>query len=371
MAFKSIPKYAAVACAVVAAFSLVGCNKQTAPMARPAPQVKVVDVTLSSPLMTTELSGRTSAFEVAEVRPQVSGIITKRIYKEGQDVKAGEPLYQIDAALYEAALAQAQANYNLAAAEARRAAELVKVKAVSKQVHDQAQAAMKTAAAALKTAQTNLAYTQVQSPINGRVGRSEVTPGALVNAYQGQYLTTVQQLDPIYVDVRQTGADMLRFKRDIASGKIKTTEGAMAVTLLMEDGSAYPYKGTLEFTGETVDVGTGMVNLRMIFPNPNKDLLPGMFVRARLEEGQRPDSVLLSQRCVMHDPKGTPYVFVLTADNKVVRRDLVANRTIGTDWLVESGLKAGERVVIEGLQSIRDGMTVRVAGASEQKPAAK
>ncbi|MBQ5766182.1 MAG: efflux RND transporter periplasmic adaptor subunit [Burkholderiaceae bacterium] len=370
MAFKFIPKYAAVACAVVAAFSLAGCNKETAPMARPAPQVKVVDVTLSSPMMTTELSGRTNAFEVAEVRPQVSGIITKRIYKEGQDVKAGEPLYQIDAALYEAALAQAQANYNLAVAEARRAAELVKVKAVSKQVNDQAQAALKTAAAALKTAQTNLAYTQVQSPINGRVGRSEVTPGALVNAYQVQYLTTVQQLDPIYVDVRQTGADMLRFKRDIASGKIKTTEGAMAVTLLMEDGSAYPHKGTLQFTGETVDEGTGMVNLRAVFPNPNKDLLPGMFVRARLEEGQRPDSVLLSQRCVMHDPKGTPYVFVLTADNKVARRDLVANRTIGTNWLVESGLKAGERVVIEGLQSIRDGMTVRVAGG-EQKPAAK
>ena len=363
MTFKFIPKSAAVACAVVAAFSLAGCNKQAAPMARPAPQVKVVDVTLSSPLMTTELSGRTNAYEVAEVRPQVSGIITKRVYKEGQDVKAGDPLYQIDAALYEAALAQAQANYNLAVAEARRAAELVKVKAVSKQVHDQAQAA-------LKTAKTNLAYTQVQSPISGRVGRSEVTPGALVNAYQVQYLTTVQQLDPIYVDVRQTGADMLRLKRDLASGKIKTTEGAVAVTLLMEDGSTYQHKGTLEFTGETVDQGTGMINLRAVFPNPNKDLLPGMFVRARLEEGVRPDSVLLSQRCVMHDPKATPYVFVLTADNKVARRDLVAKRTIGTNWLVESGLKAGERVVIEGLQSIRDGMTVRVAGG-EQKPAAK
>lgn len=371
MTLKLIPKSAAVACAVVAAFSLVGCNKQAAPAARPAPQVKVVDVTLSSPLMTTELSGRTNAYEVAEVRPQVSGIITKRIYKEGQDVKAGEPLYQIDATLYEAALAQAQANYNLAVAEANRTAKLVKVNAVSKQVYDQAQAALKTAAAALKTAKTNLAYTQVQSPIAGRVGRSEVTPGALVNAYQVQYLTTVQQLDPIYVDVRQTGADMLRLKRDIASGKIKTAEGAVAVTLLMEDGSTYQHKGTLEFTGETVDEGTGMINLRAIFPNPNKDLLPGMFVRARLEEGIRPNSVLLSQRCVMHDPRGTPYVFVLTQENKVVRRDLVATRTVGTNWLVESGLKAGERVVIEGLQSIRDGMTVRVAGATEQKAGAK
>lgn len=370
MSLKLTPKYAAAACAVVAAFSLVGCNKEAAPATRPAPQVKVVDVVTSSPLLTTELSGRTSAFEVAEVRPQVNGIITKRTFKEGQDVKAGEQLYQIDAALYEAAVAQAEANHNLAVVEARRAAQLVKVKAVSKQVYDQAQATLKTTAAALKTAKTNLAYTQVQSPITGRVGRSEVTPGALVNAYQAQYLTTVQQLDPIYVDVRQTGADMLRLKRDIASGKIKSVEGAVQVSLVMEDGSTYAQKGTLEFTGETVDEGTGMINLRAVFPNPNKDLLPGMFVRARVEEGIRPDSVLISQRCVMHDPKGMPYVFVLTEDSKVVRRDIVANRTIGTNWLVESGLKAGERVVIEGLQSIRDGVVVRVAG-NEQKPAAK
>lgn len=370
MSWKLTPKYATVACAVVAAFSLAGCNKEAAPVSRPAPQVKVVDVVTSAPLLTTELSGRTSAFEVAEVRPQVNGIITKRTFKEGQDVKAGEQLYQIDAALYEAAVAQAQASYNLAVAEARRTAQLVKVKAVSKQVYDQAQAALKTAEAALKTAKTNLAYTEVQSPIDGRVGRSEVTPGALVNAYQPQYLTVVQQLDPIYVDVRQTGADMIRLKNDIATGKIKTPEGAVKVTLVMEDGSAYPHKGTLEFTGETVDQGTGMVNLRAIFPNPNKNLLPGMFVRARVEEGIRPDSILVSQRSVMHDPKGAAYVFVLTDDNKVVRRDVVAKRTIGTNWLVESGLKAGERVVIEGLQSIRDGMTVRVAGA-DQKPAAK
>ena len=370
---KFAPKYAAVALSVVAALSLAGC-KGDAPSAPKGPQeVGVVTVELSTPVMTTELAGRTSAYQVAEVRPQISGIIQKRTFTEGQMVKAGEQLYQIDPALYEAAYEEAVANYELARANARRSAQLVKVNAVSKQDNDAAQAQMKTARAAMKTAKTNLDYTKVESPISGRVGRSEVTPGALANAYQ-TFMTTVQQLDPIYVDVRQTSSDMLRLKHEIASGKIKAKDGAVEVTVLMEDGSVYPQKGKLTFTGEEVDEGTGMINLRAVVPNPNGDLLPGMFVRARLEEGARPDSVLIShsQRCVMRDPKGQAYVYVVKPDNTIEQRNVVANRVVGTNWLIESGLQAGEKVVIEGIGKVRIGTQVKIAqpaAAATETPA--
>ena len=245
---KFAPKYAAVALSVVAALSLAGCKEQASTAQRAPQEVGIVTTEISAPVMTTELTGRTSAYQIAEVRPQISGIIQKRIFTEGQMVKAGDQLYQIDPALYEAAYEEAVANYELALANAKRSARLVKVNAVSKQDNDAAQAQMKTARAAMKTAKTNLDYTRVQSPISGRVGRSEVTPGALANAYQ-TFMTTVQQLDPIYVDVRQTSSEMLRLKHEIASGKIKAKDGAVEVTLLMEDGSVYPQKGKLTFTG--------------------------------------------------------------------------------------------------------------------------
>lgn len=369
---KFAPKYAALALSVLAAISLAGCKEQAATVQKGPQEVGVVTVETSSPIMTTELSGRTSAYQVAEVRPQISGIIQKRIFTEGQMVKAGDQLYQIDPALYEAAYEEAVANYELARANARRSAQLVKVNAVSKQDNDAAQAQMKTARAAMKTAKTNLDYTKVESPISGRVGRSEVTPGALVNAYQ-TFMTTVQQLDPIYVDVRQTSSEMLRLKHEIASGKVKANkDGAVEVSLLMEDGSVYPQKGRLTFTGEEVDKGTGMINLRAIFPNPNGDLLPGMFVRARLEEGARPDSVVISQRCVMRDPKGQAYVYVVKPDNTIEQRNVVANRVIGTNWLIESGLKAGEKVVIDGIGKVRIGAKVTIAQpAAASTPAAQ
>ncbi len=368
---KFAPKYAALAMSVVAAISLAGCKEQAAAVQSGPQEVGVVMVETSSPIITTELSGRTSAYQVAEVRPQISGIIQKRIFTEGQMVKEGEQLYQIDPALYEAAYEEAVANYELARANARRSAQLVKVNAVSKQDNDAAQAQMKTARAAMKTAKTNLDYTKVQSPISGRVGRSEVTPGALVNAYQ-TFMTTVQQLDPIYVDVRQTSSEMLRLKHEIAAGKVKANkDGAMEVTLLMEDGSVYPQKGKLTFTGEEVDEGTGMVNLRAIFPNPDGDLLPGMFVRARLEEGARPDSVVISQRCVMRDPKGQAYVYVVTPENTIEQRNVTANRVIGNNWLIESGLKAGEKVVIDGIGKVRIGAKVTIAQPAAAAPAAQ
>ena len=362
---KFAPKLAAAAMSVAVIFSLAGCKEKTqAPQAAAQP-VTVVTVQISAPVMTTELNGRTSAYLVAEVRPQINGIIQKRTFTEGQQVKAGDQLYQIDPALYEAAYEEAVANYELARADARRYAALVKVNAVSKQQNDQAQAQLKTARAAVKTAKTNLDYTRVESPITGRVGRSEVTPGALATAYQ-TFMTTVQQLDPIYVDVHQTSTELLRLKQDIATGKVQVKDGAVEVTLLMEDGSSYAQKGVLTFTGEEVDENTGMVNLRAIFPNPKGDLLPGMFVRARLEEGARPNSVVLDQRCVMRDPKGNAYVYVVTPENTIEQRTVVANRVIGTNWLIESGLKAGEKVVLEGTGKVRQGTKVTVQ-ADEQK----
>lgn len=366
MSSKFVPKYAALTMSVMVAFALVGCKDDAGQVQRPPQSVTLVTAEVSSPVLSKELNGRTSAYEIAEVRPQVAGIVQKRTFEEGQMVKAGDQLFQIDDSLYQAAYEEAQANYKLAQANARRFAQLVKVNAVSKQENDQAQAQYKTAQAALKTAKTNLEYTKVASPISGRVGRSEVTPGGLVSAYQAQYLTTVQQMDPIYVDVRQTSNDLIKLKRDIASGKIQTKDGAVEVTLVGEDGLVFEQKGKLIFTGELVDEATGMVNMRAVFPNPNGELMPGMFVRARIEEGARPNSILLSQRCVMRNPKGEAYVFVVTPDNKVEQRIVVANRTVGTDWLIEDGLKQGERVVIEGIQKVRAGATVQVANDNKE-----
>lgn len=366
MSSKFVPKYAALTMSVMVAFALVGCKDDAGQVQRPPQSVTVVTAEVSSPVLSKELNGRTSAYEIAEVRPQVAGIIQKRTFEEGQMVKAGDQLFQIDDSLYQAAYEEAQANYKLAQANARRFAQLVKVNAVSKQENDQAQAQFKTAQAALKTAKTNLEYTKVASPISGRVGRSEVTPGGLVSAYQAQYLTTVQQMDPIYVDVRQTSNDLIKLKRDIASGKIQTKNGAVEVTLMGEDGLVFEQKGKLIFTGELVDEATGMVNMRAVFPNPNGELMPGMFVRARIEEGARPNSILLSQRCVMRNPKGEAYVFVVTPENKVEQRIVVANRTVGTDWLIEDGLKQGERVVLEGIQKVRAGATVQVANDNKE-----
>ena len=366
MSSKFVPKYAALTMSVMVAFALVGCKDDAGQVQRPPQSVTVVTAEVSSPVLSKELNGRTSAYEIAEVRPQVAGIIQKRTFEEGQMVKAGDQLFQIDDSLYQAAYEEAQANYKLAQANARRFAQLVKVNAVSKQENDQAQAQFKTAQAALKTAKTNLEYTKVASPISGRVGRSEVTPGGLVSAYQAQYLTTVQQMDLIYVDVRQTSNDLIKLKRDIASGKIQTKDGAVEVTLMGEDGLVFEQKGKLIFTGELVDEATGMVNMRAVFPNPNGELMPGMFVRARIEEGARPNSILLSQRCVMRNPKGEAYVFVVTPENKVEQRIVIANRTVGTDWLIEDGLKQGERVVLEGIQKVRAGATVQVANDNKE-----
>ncbi len=341
-------------------------------------------VTPQKVLYTTELAGRTSAFQIAEVRPQVSGIIQKRLFTEGTDVKAGDTLYQIDPATYKADLDSAKAN--LARAEAnvaparlkmQRFKDLVNISAVSKQEYEDAEAAYKQALAdvgvnkaAVENARIRLDYTKVTSPISGRTGRSLVTPGALVTANQGNPLTTVQQLDPVYVDVTQSSTEVLRLKRALESGTLqRADEGHAAVRLLLEDGSEYAHSGTLQFTDVSVDESTGMVTLRAIFPNPEHDLMPGMYVRAILKEGVDEQAILLPQRALVRDAKGNATAYVVNAESKVEVRPLKVGRTQGNSWVVLDGLKAGDKVIVEGIQKIRPGAAVRIAATPDAQAA--
>lgn len=369
----------ALMCALASTAMLTGCKDDAAQgqaaAQRQMPPTEIMYVTAKTgdQMLETVLSGRTSAFYEAEVRPQVNGILQKKLFKDGTEVKAGDQLYQIDAAPYqaaiksaEAAVAQAQAALSKASADAKRSTELLKVNAVSKQSDDAAQAALKSARANLKAAQAqltnakiNLTYTKVLSPITGRISRSEFTEGALMSAYQAQPLTRVQQLDPIYVDVTQTADDLIRIRRDIASGALKTdADGNARVVLKYDDGTTYAHEGRLTFTDVTVNETTGTVNLRAVFPNPDKVLLPGLYVRAQLIEGIRPDSIVLPMQCVMRDAKGDASVYVVGEGNKIEARPVVATRTIGTNWLIDSGLKNGDRVVFQGFQRIRPGAVV-------------
>lgn len=382
--------FVALTCVVGASVALTGCKGQNGQAAggpnaqMPPTEVKVVTVKPETVSIETVLSGRTSAFNVADVRPQVNGILQKRLFKDGQEVKAGQPLYQIDPATYEAqvksaqaSLAQAQASLVQAKADAKRSSELVKVNAVSKQSDDAAQAALKTAKAAvasaeaaLLTAKINLDYTKVRSPIDGRISRSEFTEGALLTSYQTQALTNVQQLDPIYVDVTQTAEDLLRFKREIAQGTLKiNADGSAPVTLILSDGTTYQAQGKLTFTDAQVEESTGSVRLRAVFPNPDRTLLPGMYVRAQLTEGTRPEGIRVHMQSVMRDTKGNPYVYVVTADNKVEQRMIKVSQTLGTYWVVDSGLSAGDRVIFEGFQRVRPGATVNAQEVKSLPPA--
>ncbi|EMW7735924.1 efflux RND transporter adaptor subunit AcrA [Yersinia enterocolitica] len=360
---------------------LIGCNDKDAAQAhaQQAPEVGIVTLKAAPLNITTELPGRTSAFRVAEVRPQVSGIILKRNYVEGSDVTAGTSLYQIDPATYQAAydsakgdLAKAQAAAEIARLTVNRYKPLLGTNYISKQEYDQAvsnsmqaNAAVVAAKAAVESARINLAYTQVTSPISGRTGKSLVTEGALVTSGQATALTTVQQLDPMYVDVTQSSDEFLRLKKELADGTLKQENGKAKVRLLLENGSEYAETGTLEFSGVTVDETTGSITIRAIFPNPNEALLPGMFVRARLDEGVRPDALLVPQQGVTRNPRGEATAMVVGADDKVELRTLVANQAIGNKWLVTEGLKAGDRLIVSGLQKIRPGVQVKVQEVTE------
>ncbi|MDJ8451029.1 multidrug efflux RND transporter periplasmic adaptor subunit AcrA [Salmonella enterica] len=355
--------------------ALTGCDdKQDQQGGQQMPEVGVVTLKTEPLQITTELPGRTVAYRIAEVRPQVSGIILKRNFVEGSDIEAGVSLYQIDPATYQATydsakgdLAKAQAAANIAELTVKRYQKLLGTQYISKQEYDQAladaqqaTAAVVAAKAAVETARINLAYTKVTSPISGRIGKSSVTEGALVQNGQASALATVQQLDPIYVDVTQSSNDFLRLKQELANGSLKQENGKAKVDLVTSDGIKFPQSGTLEFSDVTVDQTTGSITLRAIFPNPDHTLLPGMFVRARLQEGTKPAALLVPQQGVTRTPRGDATVLVVGADNKVETRQIVASQAIGDKWLVTDGLKAGDRVVVSGLQKVRPGAQVKV-----------
>jgi len=377
---KGIRKVPLICFVMAMALSVVlpagGCGgRKQSPPPPPVPEVAVVTVRPEPVELTTELPGRTSAYRVAEIRPQVNGLIQKRLFKEGSDVKAGEVLYQIDPAPYQSALTNARASLSRAEANlpgirsrVGRYKDLIADKAVSQQDFDDASAALKQAEAdveswkaAVETASINLAYTRITAPISGRIGRSTVTEGALVTAHQPLTLATIQQLDPIYMDVPQSTADLLRLKSRLKAGHLdRSGTNQKKVQLLLEDGTTYPEEGTLEFQDVTVDPTTGSVILRVVFPNPQGVLLPGMFERAVVKEGVNRRAILIPQQAVSRDPKGNPTVLIVDGGGKVEPRLLEIDRAIGDKWLVTSGLVSGDRVIVEGLQKVRPGASVKV-----------
>jgi membrane fusion protein (multidrug efflux system) len=394
-----------------------GCDRQTQSQPSPSvPEVATVTVSTQSVVLTTELPGRTSSYLVAEIRPQVNGLIQKRVFTEGADVKAGQVLYQIDPAPFQAALDNAAANLaamqktadraraaldatiagvtrqratlELARTNRERFEEVFKDRAVSASQRDQAvteaelaeaalqaaeaqvesdrkavaaaEATIQQAEAALETTRINLGYTKITAPISGRIGRSSVTEGAIVTAYQPMALAMIQQLDPVYVDVRQSTSELLRLKRSLNDGRLNQNgRNQNKVGLVLEDGTAYPPEGTLQFRDVTVDPTTGSVILRVVFPNPEGVLLPGMFVRAVVKEGIHEQAILVPQQAVSRDPKGNPLALIVDAEGKVVQRILTIDRAIGDKWLVSAGLAPGDRIIVEGTQRVRPGASVK------------
>ncbi|MCL2458249.1 MAG: efflux RND transporter periplasmic adaptor subunit [Desulfobulbus sp.] len=373
---------------LVVVLTAVGCKQASSPEkgagGKGPPEVGFVVVKQEPVTLTTELTGRISPQMVAEVRPQVGGIIKKRLFEEGGHVKAGEVLYQIDPATYQAAvasakaaLAKAEANAFALQKKAERYRQLVTIDAVSKQDYDDTEAAFKQAEAdiengkaALELAKIDLAYTRVTAPIDGVIGRSAVTPGALVTANQASALATIQQLAPVFVDVTQTSAELLRLKKNLASGELKGGgQGQAQVRLVLEDGFAYPQEGALKFSEVSVDQTTGSVTLRAQFPNPDQLLLPGMFVRAIIQEGVREQAILVPQRGVGRNSVGMATALVVGANEMVELRMIGTERAVGDAWLVTDGLQPGDRVIVEGLQRVRPGVPVK-AVPFVAKPAA-
>ena len=361
-----------------------GCERRApaAAAAPPVPEVAVATIQPQQVTLTTELPGRTSAYLVAEIRPQVNGLIQKRLFTEGANVKAGDVLYQIDPAPFQAALNTAEAALNRSQAmlpsiraRVERYKGLLDDRAVSRQDYDDATSALNQAEAdiqywkaAAETARINLGYTRVTAPISGRIGRSSVTDGALVAAYQPLALATIQQLDPIYVDVPQSTAELLRLNRRLQDGRLnRDGTGQNKVKLILEDGTTYAQEGTLQFREVTVDPTTGSSILRILFPNPQGVLLPGMFVRAVVKEGVHEQAILVPQQAVSRDLKGNPVTLLVESEDKVQPRMLTLDRAMGDQWLVSAGLAAGDRVIIEGMQKVRPGVVVRLAAPEAAK----
>ncbi len=374
--------------AVIFGLQLVGCSEgggQQDQMQQQAPEVGFLTVQSETVTLDRELPGRTTAHRIAEVRPQVSGVIKERLFEEGQEVKAGQPLYQIDDRTYRAAVATARAE--LARAQAtlhsnelreKRFRQLLEKRSVSQQEYDEAlaqldenKAAVAAARASLQSAQINLDYATITAPIDGRIGRSSVTAGALVTANQAQTLATIRQLDPIYVDLTQSSNDLRQLRKAMAAGELEqVSEDQARITLLLEDGSRYEESGTLQFSEYAVDESTGSVTLRALFPNPDGDLLPGMFVRGRLPEGQRSNTILVPQKSITRDPTGQAFAMLIDSENMVKKVPVETERAVKSQWLISSGLSSGDRLIVDGLQRIQPGMPVTpVNTAQESAPA--
>ena len=366
---------------------LTGCGKPPGgpPPSPGTPEVGVLSVQAQRVVFSTELPGRTAPFMIAEIRPQVSGIVQKRSFTEGSTVKAGQVLYLIDPATYRAtynsdlaALAKAEASLTSVRLKNERYKELAALDAVSRQDYDDAvsslgesRADVASAKANVESSRINLAYTQVNAPITGRIGKSGITPGALVTANQTSTMATIQQLDPIYVDVTQPSAALLRLKKSLSNGEIqKSGATAAKVRLKLEDGSLYTLEGTLEFSDVTVDQDTGAITLRAVFPNPNADLLPGMYVRAVLEECFKEQGLLVPQQSVSRDSTGKPMAYVVGKDNTLERRELTTDRAIGDQWLISSGLNVGDQLVVDGQQRASAGVKVKTVPWKPQSVAA-
>ncbi len=378
---------ASALCAVTLSLGACSGQKDNSKNGRGAPEVGYVVMKVEAVPVMTSLGGRTVAFETSEVRPQVNGLIRRRLFTEGGFVRAGQPLYQIDASLYQAAVDQAAANLASARASAqaaeervRRFAPLAKMQAIAEQDYTDAlaqarvaQAAVAQNQAALDTARINLRYTTLSAPISGRIGRSLATPGALVSASQAAPLALIQQTDPIYVDMQQSSAELITLRQELESGGV--TAASTAVRLRLEDGSAYGFAGTVQFSDITVNEATGTVTLRARFPNPKGTLLPGMFVTALFNQAINPRAILVPQPAVQRDFDGSAFVYLVGADNKAVRRKIAADRTIGANWVVTDGLKAGERVITQGVGNLKQGAPIKPVPASRAQrvgvPAAK
>jgi membrane fusion protein (multidrug efflux system) len=358
-----------LAASLISASLTVNCDRQPQTLPPPSiPEVATVTIHPQKIMLTTELPGRTSAYRIAEIRPQVSGIVKKRLFREGSDVKAGQALYQIDPAPFQAALdsakaalGRAEANLPATRARAERYKEALTEKAVSQQDYDNAAGDLKQIEAdiqywkaTVETAGINLEYCRIIAPISGRIGRSNVTEGAIVTAYQPVALATIQQLDPIYVDVPQSTTELLRLKKRLKDGRLKQNGTEQNnVKLILEDDTAYPQEGTLQFSDVTVDPTTGSVILRAVFPNPEGVLLPGMFVRAIIKEGINERAILIPQQGVFRDPKGNPMALIVDAEGKLQSRMLKLDRAMGDKWLVATGLSLGDRLIVEGLQKVQ------------------
>ncbi|HWK42445.1 MAG TPA: efflux RND transporter periplasmic adaptor subunit [Croceibacterium sp.] len=363
-------------CALPAILAIAGCSASDGPPQRQPAEVGFVTVSSQDVPLSASLSGRTVAFETSEVRPQITGYVRQRLFQEGQMVRAGQALYQVDASLYRASVNQASANLasarasaEAAQAKAERYRPLADIEAISQQEYTDAaaqarmaEAAVAQSQAALETARINLRYTTIPAPISGRIGRSLSTVGALVSTNQADPLAVIQRIDPIYVDIQQSSAELTALRQSFARGDLR--QGSTSVRLELEDGSSYSHAGTVQFSEVVVNPDTGSVTVRARFPNPDGLLLPGMFVRAVFDQAIQPGAILVPQPALLRDFDGSPYVYVVGKDNKAERRKVTATRTSGTNWVIASGLKAGDRVITQGLNNLKHGDAVRPVQAS-------